>query len=87
MSKFYVVVFRLIAPDRKGRFVETGGGVAFLPDPRPETWHSLVAALVAAHFKHPLGPCVELGYATLDTTMLERHCQRHGDVYWQGGDG
>ena len=84
MAKFYVVVFRLFEP---GSLRETGGGVVFVPEPRPENWHSLVAQLVQKHFEHPLGPCVEVGFATLDTAQLERHCQRHGDFYWQGGDG
>jgi hypothetical protein len=86
MDKYAVVIFRLIAPAGRDRFKETGGGVAFLPDPRPDTWQSQVAELVRLHFKHPLGPCVEVGVATLDRAMIERHCQRHGDLFWQGGD-
>jgi hypothetical protein len=54
--------------------------------PRSESWHRQIAALVEANFKHPLGPCVEVGVATLDSGLLERHCQRHGEVFWQGGD-
>ena len=65
---------------------ETGGGVVIMADPRPEDWHAQVAALVKKHFKHPLGPCVEVGYAMLDRAQLERHCQRDGELYWQGGD-
>ena len=86
MNKYAVVLFRLIAPAAGGRFRETGGGVVFFPEPRPESWHRQVADLVGARFKHPLGPCVEVGVATLDTAQLERHCQRHGDLLWQGGD-
>lgn len=86
MDKFAVVLFRLIAPAAGGRFQETGGGVAFFPEPRPEAWQAVVADLVRAHFTHPLGPCVEVGVATLDRVQLERHCQRHGAIFWQGGD-
>ena len=81
------MLFRLIAPAPGGKFQETGGGVAFFPEPRPEAWQALVADLVRAHFKHPLGPCVELGIATLDRSLLERHAQRRGQFFWQGGDG
>ena len=81
MAKFYVVVFRLFSGTR-----ETGGGVVFLPEGRGDDWYRLVADLVERHFKHPLGPCVEVGFATLDRALLERHCQRHGELYWQGGD-
>ncbi|HEY3109867.1 MAG TPA: hypothetical protein VGL23_13990 [Chloroflexota bacterium] len=86
MNKYAVVLFRLIAPAADGRFQETGGGVVFFPEPRPESWHVQVAELVGAHFRHPLGPCVEVGVATLDRSQLERHCRRHGDLFWQGGD-
>ena len=82
-----MVLFRLISPERSGRFQETGGGVVFMPEPRPESWHAEVVALVEARFRHRLGPCVEVGVATLDRIQLERHCQRHGDFFWQGGDG
>jgi hypothetical protein len=85
VSKFYVVVFRLF--EGGSRFRETGGGVVFVPEGMTEVWQSAVAALVSAHFKHPLGPCVEVGFASLDPALLERHCQRHGELYWQGGDG
>jgi hypothetical protein len=80
------VLFRLIAPAEGGRFKETGGGVVFFPEPRPESWHGQLSDLVEARFKHRLGPCVEVGVATLDPTQLEQHCQRHGELYWQGGD-
>ena len=86
MNKFAVVLFRLIAPAGDGRFRETGGGVVFLAEPRPEVWHGQVSDLDAAHFAHPLGPLVEVGVATLDVAQLERHCQRHGELFWQGGD-
>jgi hypothetical protein len=85
VSKFYVVLFRLF--EGGDRFRETGGGVVFVPEGRTEAWQSAVAALVKANFRHPLGPCVELGFATLDKGLLERHCQRYGELYWQGGDG
>ena len=87
MERYTVVLFRLIAPASGGLFQETGGGVVFIPDPRPESWQPMVAGLVRKRFKHALGPCVEVGSATLDRAMLERHCQRHGDFFWQGGDG
>jgi hypothetical protein len=87
VEKYAVVLFRLIAPAAGGRFQETGGGVVFLPEPRPESWQRQVADLVSAHFRHPLGPCVEVGVATLDPAQLERHCQLHRGLYWQGGDG
>jgi hypothetical protein len=86
VEKYAVVIFRLIAPGAGGRFQETGGGVVFLPEPRPEGWHRQVAELVGARFKHPIGPCVEVGVATLDPAQLERHCQRYGELFWQGGD-
>lgn len=86
MEKYRVVVFRLLAPATRQQVRETGGGVVFLPEPRPENWHALVAALVERHFKALLGPCIELGFATLDPALLERHCQREGDLFWQGGD-
>jgi hypothetical protein len=85
VSKFYVVLFRLF--EGGDRFRETGGGVVFVPEGMTEAWQSEVARLVAANFRHPLGPCIEVGFATLDRAMLERHCQRHGDLFWQGGDG
>ena len=87
VDRYAVVLFRLIAPEPSGRFRETGGGVVFMPEPRPEAWHAEVVALVGAHFEHPIGPCVEVGVATLDRGQLERHCRRHGELFWQGGDG
>lgn len=81
MAKFYVVLFRLFHGTK-----ETGGGVVFLPEGRGDDWYPRVAELARAHFKHPLGPCVEVGFANLDVGLLERHCQRFGDLYWQGGD-
>ena len=81
MAKFYVVLFRLFQDTK-----ETGGGVVFVPEGHGERWYAEVAELARQQFKHPLGPCVEVGFATLDQAMLERHCQRHGDLFWQGGD-
>jgi len=87
VERYAIVLFRLIEPGRGPAVRETGGGVVFLAEPRPENWPSLVAALARRHFKHPIGPLVEIGYATLDRSLLERHCQRDGGLLWQGGDG
>jgi hypothetical protein len=87
MERYAVVLFRLIESTRGAAVRETGGGVVFVPEPRPENLPGLVAALAARHFRHPLGPVVEIGYATLDRAQLERHCQRDGGLFWQGGDG
>ena len=81
------MVFRLIEPGRGPAVRETGGGVVFIPDPKPEDWHARVAALVKRRFRHPLGLAQELGVATLDRASVERHCQSEGDFFWQGGDG
>lgn len=86
MSRYYVIVFRVIVAERDGRFREAGGGAAFFPEPRPDGWHALIAAMVAARFRRTLGPCVEVGYATLDAGLLELHCQRELEFYWQGGE-
>jgi len=87
VERYVIVLFRLIEPGRGAAVRETGGGVVFVPEPRPENWPWLVAGLAGRHFKHPLGPVVEIGYATLDRSLLERHCQRDGELFWQGGDG
>jgi hypothetical protein len=87
MERYVVVLFRLIESTRGAAARETGGGVVFVPEPRPENLPTLVAGLAGRHFSHPLGPVVEIGYATLDSSLLERHCQRDGRLFWQGGDG
>jgi hypothetical protein len=87
MERFSIVLFRLIEPGRGVAARETGGGVVFVADPRPEDWHGQLSRLVSRRFRHALGPVVEAGFATLERATLERHCQRDGDLYWQGGDG
>ena len=87
MERFSIVVFRLIEPGRGAAVRETGGGVVFVADPRPEDWHAQVARLVSRHFRHTLGPVVEIGFGSFDRDALGRHCQREGDFFWQGGDG
>jgi hypothetical protein len=86
VERFLIVLFRLIEPGPGASVRETGGGVVFVPEPRPENWSALVAGLVERRFRHPVGPIVEVGYATLDRSLLERHCQRDGELFWQGGD-
>ena len=87
MERFSIVVFRLIEPGRGLAVRETGGGVVFVPDPKPEDWHARVTALAKRHFRHPVGPVVEIGFGSFDREALARHCQEDGGLYWQGGDG
>lgn len=86
MERFSIAVFRLIERDRTGVYFETGGGIVFMPEPRPDDWHGMVLDLAGKAFRHPLGPCIEVGYAMLDRATLERHCRQHGPFFWQGGD-
>jgi hypothetical protein len=67
-------------------YEERGGGIAFFPVDQTANWDVIVASLAREHFRHPLGPAVQLGIATLDTETLARQCRSFGGCFWQGGE-
>ncbi|MBM4417179.1 MAG: hypothetical protein FJ033_02500 [Chloroflexi bacterium] len=86
MERFAIVLFRLIAPDGNGGFLDVGGGVVLLAEPRPENWHMRFSAIARKRFRRILGACVESGYATLNRGLVESYCHFEEGIFWQGGE-
>ena len=86
MKRFSVISFQTVIALWSGRVEEKGSGILFVPVDERSDWPTFLNEIIEHHFRHPLGRTIELGIALLDEDLLDRHCHRHRNTYWQGGD-
>ncbi len=85
MERFVVVTFQTMAAVGDA-YEERGGGIVFFPVDDATDLDRVVAAICRAHFKHTLGPVVQIGLASLDASRLRDHCRAFQSCFWQGGE-